>query len=105
MDSTLASFPDPVFVLDHKGGIELTNPAAMELTNLLDLDHALPERLQELAHKALDSGDNYLPHSFKEVMSFRLCTAGKTSSCRAFWSCATKKTRSSAWQWCCKTLA
>jgi len=72
MDSTLASFPDPVFVLDRNGGIELTNPAAMELTKLLDLDHALPERLQELARKALDSGDNYLPHSFQEVMSFRL---------------------------------
>lgn len=72
MDSTLASFPDPVFVLDHDGKIELTNPAAMELSRLLDLAHELPQRLQELAHKALETGENYLPHSFKEVMSFRI---------------------------------
>jgi len=72
MDSTLASFPDPVFVLNRDGSIELTNPAAMELSSVLGLGHALPERLQELARKALDSGENYLPHSFKEVMTFRL---------------------------------
>jgi len=72
VDATLASFPDPVFVLNRDGKVELTNPAAVELERLLGLGHSLPERLQELAHEALETGRNYLPHSFKEVMSFRL---------------------------------
>lgn len=84
MDATLASFPDPVFVLDRDGNIELANPAARELAARLEEDpmipvklpillpERLPERLEELAQKALDSGADYVPHSFKEVISYRL---------------------------------
>ena len=72
MDSTLASFPDPIFVLNRDGDINLMNPAAMELSSVLELNHALPEKLKELAQHALERGEDYLPHSFKEVVSYRL---------------------------------
>ena len=33
METTLASFPDPIFVLNHAGLIELRNPAAEDLSS------------------------------------------------------------------------
>jgi len=38
----------------------------------LQLTDELPERLQQTARKVLESGQNYLPDHFKEVLSFRL---------------------------------
>ncbi len=102
MDSTLASFPDPIFVLNRDADINLMNPAAMELSSVLELNHALPEKLKELAENALDRDEDYLPHSFKEVVSCGF-TARKNSSCRASWSCATRRTCYSAWRWCYTT--
>jgi NtrC-family two-component system sensor histidine kinase KinB len=72
METTLASFPDPIFVLNRDANIELTNPAAVELARALNLKNELPERLREPARKALQWGEDFLPHSFKEAMSFRL---------------------------------
>ncbi|MDB6121472.1 MAG: resE [Pedosphaera sp.] len=72
METTLASFPDPIFVLDSNGSITLMNPAAMEMSQTLDLKNELPERLQENARKALTKGESFLPHSFNEVVAFRL---------------------------------
>jgi NtrC-family two-component system sensor histidine kinase KinB len=72
METTLASFPDPIFVLDSLGGITLMNPAAEELSRILELKNELPERLKDHARKALADGESFLPHSFKEVVSFRL---------------------------------
>src|ERR1017187_8106002 len=68
MEATLASFPDPIFVLDHGGRIELRNPAADNLATSLHLNGQLPYHLQDMAQKALASGENYLPHSFDEVI-------------------------------------
>jgi signal transduction histidine kinase len=78
METTLASFPDPIFVLDQAGRIELKNPAAGDLSAALHLDAQLPERLQTIARKALDSGENYLPHRFDEAVSFRINGAEKS---------------------------
>ncbi len=72
MEATLASFPDPIFVLDAAGAVELMNPAADELAAALELKHELPEQLRETARRALTLGENFLPHSFKEAVSFRL---------------------------------
>jgi NtrC-family two-component system sensor histidine kinase KinB len=72
MEATLASFPDPIFVLNREGSIELMNPAAIEMTTSLNLKRELPERLRDQAQKALKHGESFLPHSFKEVVCFRL---------------------------------
>jgi len=71
MEATLASFPDPVFVLNTQGEIEMKNPAAASLAAGLKLDHHLPDRLQALAQSAMQSGQNYLPHDFAAGLAFR----------------------------------
>jgi signal transduction histidine kinase len=78
METTLASFPDPIFVLNQDGGIELKNPAADDLTATLHINGRLPDRLQTIARKALDSGENFLPHSFDEAVSWRINGAEKS---------------------------
>jgi two-component system, NtrC family, sensor histidine kinase KinB len=78
METTLASFPDPIFVLNREGQVELKNPAADDLTATLNLNGQLPDRLQSFARKALDSGQNFLPHSFDEAVSYRLRGAEKS---------------------------
>ena len=70
MEATLASFPDPVFVLNKQGEIELRNPAATTLSANLQLENHLPVRLQTLARSALQSGRNFLPHDFAEGITF-----------------------------------
>jgi signal transduction histidine kinase len=72
MKTTLSSFPDPIFVLDQAGGIELQNPAAEELTASLRLQNELPGRLNGLAQRTLQTGKSFLPHSFKEVLCYRV---------------------------------
>ncbi|TAK94127.1 MAG: sensor histidine kinase [Verrucomicrobia bacterium] len=72
METTLASFPDPIFVLDSSGRIELKNPAAETLAASLHLTDGLPERLQTIAQRTLESGRDFLPHKFEEVVSYRL---------------------------------
>ncbi len=76
-ESTLASFPDPIFVLNNVGRIELMNPAAAELASGLGLNGELPGRLQAIAQKTLASGEHFLPHSFDEVISQRINGAEK----------------------------
>jgi two-component system, NtrC family, sensor histidine kinase KinB len=71
METTLASFPDPIFVLNSEGRIELKNPAADGMAAHLQLTDELPDRLQQTARKVLESGQDYLPDHFKEVLSFR----------------------------------
>ena len=78
METMLASFPDPIFVLNRDGYIELKNPAADDLAASLRLNGQLPERLQSIADKALDNGQNYLPHRFDEAVSFRIHNVEKS---------------------------
>lgn len=70
--TTLDSFPDPIFVLNRELGIDLMNTAAAELLRTLEPQGELPAPLREGARKALARGESFLPHSFKEVVSFRL---------------------------------
>jgi NtrC-family two-component system sensor histidine kinase KinB len=78
METTLATFPDPIFVLNQAGQVELKNPAAEDLAAALNRNGQLPERLQTVARKALDTGENYLPHSYDEAVSYRLNGAEKS---------------------------
>ncbi len=71
-ETTLASFPDPIFVLNAAGHIELMNPAADALAKALGLNSDLPACLQATARQVSATGQNFLPHNFQEVVSFRL---------------------------------
>jgi signal transduction histidine kinase len=72
METTLASFPDPIFVLNRAGAIELRNPAAEDLTSALHLSGQLPPRLREITLRTLERGEHFLPHTFDEVVSYRV---------------------------------
>jgi len=56
----------------------LKNPAAEELATALDLNGQLPDRLQMVARRALESGENFLPHSFDEAVSYRINNTEKS---------------------------
>jgi len=77
METTLATFPDPIFVLDRDGKIELRNPSADTLIASLQLESRLPVRLRAIAEATLTTGKDFLPHSFDEVVSYRLGVAVK----------------------------
>ena len=77
METTLASFPDPIFVLNESGNVDLKNPAAVDLQTSLHLDNELPQELRGIAAKMLQTGEDFLPNSFKEVVHYRLNGAGK----------------------------
>jgi len=77
MEATLASFPDPIFVLNQDSQIELKNPAAEGLMSGLRLNGQLPARLQATAQKTLASGEHFLPNSFNEVVCYRVGGADK----------------------------
>ncbi len=72
METTLASFPDPIFVLNKEARVELSNPAAADLASGLGLNGQLPRNLHTVAEKTLASGEHFLPHSFAEVISYRI---------------------------------
>jgi signal transduction histidine kinase len=77
MEATLASFPDPIFVLDKEGRIELKNPAAEGLASGLHLESQLPDRLQAITRNTLASGENFLPNSFNEAITYRINDVNK----------------------------
>jgi signal transduction histidine kinase len=72
MEAALASFSDPVFIMDRYGRIELSNRAAEELSAQLQLDGALPAKLATTAAEVLHRNVDFLPDSFAEVVALRL---------------------------------
>jgi len=71
MEAALASFSDPVFIMDRYGRIELSNRAAEILSADLQLDGALPPKLAAAATEALENNRDFLPDSFDEVVILR----------------------------------
>lgn len=72
MEAALASFSDPVFILDTQGRIELKNRAAQTLSTQLTLNGGLPTRLAEATTKVLHTNQDFLPDSFDEVLTLRV---------------------------------
>jgi len=71
MEAALASFSDPVFIMDRFGRIELSNRAAEHLSTELKLDGALPPKLVAAANEVLQRNEDFLPESFEEVVILR----------------------------------
>lgn len=72
MESALASFSDPVYIMDRYGRIELSNRAAEELSARLALDGALPPKLATAVAEVLKQDRDFLPDSFDEVLTWRV---------------------------------
>jgi signal transduction histidine kinase len=72
--ATLASFPDPVFVLNSEGAVEFRNPAADSLAVKLLFSGVLrlPEVVDEKVEEVRASGNDYLPTAFAEAIKFRV---------------------------------
>jgi NtrC-family two-component system sensor histidine kinase KinB len=77
MESTLASFPDPIFVLNHCGMIDLKNPAAEDLSKRAGFTDKLPDPLGAIAARSLAHDWDYLPSTFTEVITFRFAEGTK----------------------------
>ncbi len=72
--STLASFPDPIFVLNSAGAVELRNPVADQLAVKLLFAGVtrLPEKVDERVEQVRSSGEDYLPVLFHDAIKFHL---------------------------------
>jgi NtrC-family two-component system sensor histidine kinase KinB len=72
--ATLASFPDPIFVLNSQGAVEFRNPAGDQLAMKLLFSGVtrLPAQVDERVEEVRASGVDYLPTLFKDAIKFRL---------------------------------
>ena len=76
--ATIDSFPDPIFVLDPEGRVELANPAARALLGVSTPTDGesgsiwlAPEQLREPVHQALVAQQAHLTESFDQVVTFQ----------------------------------
>ncbi len=72
--STLASFPDPIFVLNAQGEVEFRNPEADQLAVKLLFSGVsrLPKAVDEKVEHVRATGQDYLPTLFKDALKFHL---------------------------------
>jgi len=72
--STLASFPDPIFVLNSQGAVEFRNPEADQLALKLLFAGVtrLPEKVDQKVEEVRASGQDYLPTLFKDAIKFHI---------------------------------
>lgn len=72
--ATLASFPDPIFVLNSEGAVEFRNPAADQLAVKLLFSGVtrLPTKVDKKVEEVRASGQDYLPTAFKDAVKFHI---------------------------------
>jgi signal transduction histidine kinase len=72
--ATLASFPDPIFVLNSEGLIEFRNPEADQLALKLLFSGVvrLPKKVDEKVEEVRRTGQDFLPTQFHDAIKFHL---------------------------------
>jgi signal transduction histidine kinase len=72
--STLASFPDPIFVLNSEGTVEFRNPEADQLAMKLLFSGVtrLPKQVDEKVEEVRATGKDFLPTQFQEAIKFHI---------------------------------
>ena len=72
--ATLASFPDPIFVLNSAGTVDFRNPEADQLALKLLFSGVtrLPEKVDEQVEKVLETGEDFLPALFADAIKFHI---------------------------------
>ena len=72
--ATLASFPDPIFVLNSQGAVEFRNPEADQLALKLLFSGVtrLPAKVDARVEQVRASGVDYLPTLFKDAIKFHI---------------------------------
>ena len=72
MEATLASAPDPLFVVSREGVVEVRNPAAEELSALPEFSGGFPPGLAEPLASVMATDEHYLPTDYSRVVTFRI---------------------------------
>ena len=72
--ATIASFPDPIFVLNSEGAVEFRNPEADQLAVQLLFSGVtrLPAKVDEKVKHVRATGQDYLPTLFNDAIKFHL---------------------------------
>jgi signal transduction histidine kinase len=72
--ATLASFPDPIFVLNSEGTVEFRNPEADQLALKLLFSGVtrLPKQVDEKVEGVRATGKDFLPTQFEEAIKFHI---------------------------------
>ena len=72
--ATLASFPDPIFVLNSAGTVEFRNPEADQLALKLLFSGVtrLPKKVDEKVEEVRRTGQDFLPTQFQDAIKFHL---------------------------------
>jgi signal transduction histidine kinase len=69
MEATLASTPDPLFVVDRDGQIVVRNPAAELLASRSEFGGGFPEPIAERLRQVLSSGTHFIPSGYDQVVT------------------------------------
>lgn len=69
MEATLASTPDPLFIVDREGAVVVRNPAAERLSSESEFGSSFPEPIAERLKQVLTSGQHFLPASYDQVIT------------------------------------
>lgn len=72
MEATLASTPDPLFIMDREAAVVVRNPAAELLASQSDFGPSFPELISERLKQVLLSGQHYLPTGYDQVITVQL---------------------------------
>jgi signal transduction histidine kinase/HAMP domain-containing protein len=72
--ATLASFPDPIFVLNSEGTVEFRNPEADQLALKLLFSGVtrLPKKVDEKVEEVRQTGEDFLPTQFQDAIKFHI---------------------------------
>ena len=72
LQTTLATFPDPIFVLSDPGRIAFQNPAGKRLLTELDLIGELPAAIKRRHDRVFATGQDFLPTTLTEANYYRI---------------------------------
>ncbi|HEU5079306.1 MAG TPA: ATP-binding protein [Opitutaceae bacterium] len=69
MEATLASTPDPLFVVNREAQIVVRNPAAESLASRSEFGNGFPEPIAERLKQVLSSGAHFIPSGYDQVVT------------------------------------
>ena len=72
MEATLASTPDPLFVVDREAAVVVRNPAAESLASKSEFGATFPEPISARLKQVLASGQHYLPTGYDQVVTVQV---------------------------------
>ena len=68
MEATLASTPDPLFVVDREAAVVVRNPAAEHLAAHSEFGSGFPSEISDRLREVLSNGQHYIPTGYDQVI-------------------------------------